>query len=98
MEGEEDALINLISIKMLRMNYQNKQSTNDCLEEMYRLKLHKKQTVEVECTTFIENKIDLAGVARTKSVIKHSRQNSSFDIDVSSGFYNIKFVSSHLLD
>ncbi|KAI9764520.1 MAG: hypothetical protein M1835_007554 [Candelina submexicana] len=40
MEGEGDNLIDLISVKMLRMDYRQRQSASDCLREVYRLGFH----------------------------------------------------------
>lgn len=87
-EGEGDALIDLISTKMLRMNYQDRQSAMNCLVEVYRLGFYAIQTVEVGRTTPTGNKADQDGV-RTKSAITQSRQHSSSDSHVSSGFYDI---------
>lgn len=50
--GEDgDTLTDLISTKMLRMNYQDRRSASDCLGEVYRLGFHEVQTVDTGRTT-----------------------------------------------
>lgn len=71
-EGKGDVLIDLISIKMLRMDYRVRQSASDCLGEVYRLGFHAVQNVEVGRTT-----------GQDDFVITQLRQNGS---SVSSGF------------
>ena len=92
-EGEGDALIDLISTKMLRMNYRDRQLASDCLREVYRLGFHAIQTVEVGRITSTQNTTNRDGVTRTKSVITQLRQNAPSDSDVSSGFYDIGSAS-----
>ncbi|KAL9124034.1 MAG: hypothetical protein Q9217_006594 [Psora testacea] len=87
-EGEGDALIDLISTKMLRMDYRDRQSASDCLGEVYRLGFHEIQTVEVGCTTPTRNTTGRDGVTRIKSVITQLHQNAQSDRDVSSGSYD----------
>lgn len=88
-DGEGDALIDLISTKMLRMDYRHRQSASDCLGEVYRQGFHAIQTVEVGRTTPTRNTISQDSVTRSKSVITQLRQNAPSDSDVSSGFYDI---------
>lgn len=89
MEGEGDALIDLISTKMLRMNYQHRQSASNCLEEVYRLGFHAIQSVEIRRTTPTGKTTGQDGVAGTKSVKTQLRQYAPSNSDVSSGFYSI---------
>ena len=88
-EGEGDALIDLISTKMLRMDYRHRRSASDCLGEVCRLGFHAIQTVDTGRTTPTGKTTGQDGVTRTKSVITQPRQNAPSDSDVSSGFYNI---------
>ena len=51
-DGEDgDTLIDLISTKMLRMNYQDRLSASDCLEQVYRLGFHRVQTCDTGLAT-----------------------------------------------
>ena len=50
-EGEGDTLMDLISTKMLRMDYRHRGSARDCLGEVYRLGFHEVQTVDTGRTT-----------------------------------------------
>lgn len=89
-EGEGDALIDLISTKMLRMDYRDRQSASNCLGEWYRLGFDAIQTVEVGCTTPTGNTTGQHGVTRSKSVITQLRPNARSNTDISSsGFYDI---------
>jgi len=92
-EGQGDALIDLISIKMLRMDYRDRRSASDCLGEMYRLGFHDIQTESVGPTTPTGKTTGRKGVTRTKSLRRHTRQNAPLDNDVSSGFYNVAGAS-----
>lgn len=86
-------MIDLISTKMLRMNYRDQRSTSDCLGEVYRLGFH---DIQIECigrTTPTRKTIGRKGVTRTKSLRRHTRQNASLDSDVLSGFYNVAGAS-----
>ena len=78
MEGEGDALIDLVSTKMLRMDYRHRQSASDCLDEFYRLGFHETRTVDVGCTTPTEKTAGQDHVTRTKSVITQPLQNAGF--------------------
>lgn len=91
MEGEGDALIDLISTRMLRMDYRDRQSASDCLGEVYRLGFHMIRTVEVGRTTPRGNTTSQDGVTRPKSVVTQLCQNGS--PDVSSGFYDLRGAS-----
>ena len=86
-----DTLIDLISTKMLRMNYQSRQSASDCLGEVYRLGFHEIQTVDIGRTTPTGKTAGRDGVTRSKSVIAQPLQHAPSDRDVSSGFYDIGF-------
>jgi len=90
MEGEGDSLIDLISTKMLRMDYRHRQSASCCLGEVYRLGFH---TVEIGRTTPTGKMIGQDGVRRTTSVVTQPLQNAPSDSDVSSGFYDIVSAS-----
>ena len=50
-EGEEDTLMNLISTKILRIDYRHRRSTSDCLREVYRLEFHEISIVDIERIT-----------------------------------------------
>lgn len=89
MEGYGDALIDLISTKMLRMDYRHRQSASDCLKEVYRLGFHEIQTVEIGRTTPTGKTTGRDGVTRTKSIIMQPLQNAPSDSDVTSGFYDV---------
>ena len=88
-EGEGDALIDLISTKMLRMDYRHRGSASDCLKEFYRLGFHEIQTVDIGLTTLTGKTAGRDGVTRSKSVIAQPLQHAPSDRDVSSGFYDI---------
>ena len=88
MEGEGDALIDLISTRMLTMDCRRRQSASDCLGEVYRLGFHAIPTVEIGRTTPTGKATGYDGVTRTKSIIKQPRQNAPSDSDVSSRFYD----------
>ena len=88
-EGEGDVLIDLISTKMLRMDYRNRHSASDCLEESYRLGFDTIQNVEVGRTTPTEITTGQHGITKSKSVITELRRNTRSNSDVSSGFYDI---------
>ena len=78
MEGEGDALIDLISTKMLRMDYRHRQSVSDCLDEFYRLGFHETPTVDVGCTTPTGKAAGQDYITGTKSVITQPLQNAGF--------------------
>ena len=77
-EGEGDTLMDLISTKMLRMDYRHRGSASDCLEEFYRLGFHEISTVEIGHTTPTGETADQDDVTRTKSVITQPLQNAGF--------------------
>ena len=77
-EGEGDALIDLISTKMLRIDYRYRQSASDCLEEFYRLGFYETRTVDVGCTTPTGKMAGQDHVTGTKSVITQPLQNAGF--------------------
>ncbi len=89
MKGDGNALIDPISVKMLRMDYRHRQSASDCLKEVYRLGFHAIQTVEIGRTTPTEKTTGRDGVTRTKSIIMQPLQNAPSDSDVTSGFYDV---------
>ena len=78
MEGEGDTLVDLISTKMLRMDYRHRQSASDCLEEFCRLGFHETPTVDVGCTTPTGNMAGQDQVTGTKSVITQPLQYAGF--------------------
>ena len=84
-EGEGDTLIDLISTKMLRIDYRHRGSASDCLGEVYRLGFHEIQPVDIGRTTPTGKTTGRDGVARSKSVIAQTPS----DRDVSLGFYDI---------
>ena len=88
-EGQGDALIDLISTKMLTMDYRRRRSASDCLEEVYRLGFYATQNVEIGRTTPTGNTTAQDGITRTRSVIAQPLQHAPSDRDVSSGFYDI---------
>ena len=77
-EGEGDTLMDLISTKMLRMDYRHRGSASDCLKEFYRLGFHEISTVEIGHTTPTGKTADQDDVTRTKSVITQPLQNAGF--------------------
>ncbi len=93
MEGEGDALIDLILTKMLRMDYRDRQSASDCLGEVYRLGFHAIETVEIGRTTPTRNTTGQDSVTRSKSVTTQLRQNTRSNSGVSLGFYDIEGAS-----
>ena len=92
-EGEGDTLMDLISTKMLRMDYRHRGSASDCLREVYRLGFHEIQTVDIGRTTPTGKTAGRDGVTRSKSVIAQTLQHAPSDRDVSSGFYDIEGTS-----
>ena len=74
---------------MLRIDYRHRESTNDCLREIYRLRFHEIQTVDIERTTPTEKTTDRDDVAKNKSVITQTPSHR----DISSGFYDIGGIS-----
>ncbi len=86
-------MIDLISIKMLRMDYRDRRLASDCLGEMYRLGFHDIQIESIGRTTPTGKTTNRKGVTRTKSLRRHTRQNAPLNNDVSSGFYNIAGAS-----
>ena len=89
MEGEGDTLMDLISTKMLRMDYRHRGSASDCLGEVYRLGFHEVPTVDIGHTTPTGKTAARDGVTRSNSVIVQPLQHAPSDRDVSSGFYDI---------
>ena len=69
MKKKENTLIDLISINMLRMNYQHRQSASNCLRKVYYLKFHIIQSVKIEHTMSTKTIIDQDSITRIKSVI-----------------------------
>jgi len=92
-DGEDgDTLIDLISTKMLTMNYQDRLSASDCLEQASRLGFHKVHTFETGRATPTGKSARQHGVTRrtgSKSIRMQPLQNSPPDGDVSSGFYYV---------
>ncbi|KAL9634119.1 MAG: hypothetical protein Q9204_003124 [Flavoplaca sp. TL-2023a] len=66
---EEHALIDLISNKMLQMDYRLRQSASDSLVEFYRLELHPIPPVEIIYATPTVKTTGQDGVTRTGSII-----------------------------
>ena len=84
-EGEGDTLMDLISTKMLRIDYRYRGSASDCLGEVYRLGFHEIPTVDIGRTTPTGKTAGQGGATRIRSVITQPLQNA--------GFYNIGGVS-----
>ena len=61
--------MNLILIKILRINYRYRESASNCLGKVYRLEFHEIQTVDIERITLIGKTANRDGVIRSKSVI-----------------------------
>lgn len=95
--GEDgDTLIDLISTKMLRMNYQDRQSASDCVEQAYRLGFHRVHTFEtgrVTLTGKSTRQHDITRKTGSKSIVVQPLQNSPPDGDVSPGFYYVGGIS-----
>lgn len=81
-EGEGDALMDLISNKMLRMDYEYKQSASGCLGEVRRLGFHATQPVEIGCTTPTGKTTAQGGATRTKSVLTQHGQTVPPDTQI----------------
>ena len=77
-EGEGDTLMDLISTKMLRIDYRHRGSACDCLGEVYRLGFHKIPTVQIGHTTPTGKTAGQDDVTSTKSVITQPLQNAGF--------------------
>ena len=75
-EGEGDAFMDLISSKMLRMDYMHRGSASDCLGEVYRLGFHEIPTVDIGRTTPTGKTAGQDDVTRIKSVITQPLQNA----------------------
>ena len=83
-EGEGDALIDLISTKMLKMDYRNRQPASACLGEVYRLGFHKIQAVNVEPATPTRKTTSQGDVTRATSLIRQPRSHAPLDSSISS--------------
>ncbi|KAL8857818.1 MAG: hypothetical protein Q9178_005574 [Gyalolechia marmorata] len=78
-EGEGDALIDLISTKMLRMDYRYRLSASDCLGEVYRLGLHAILPIEIVHATPTGKTTGQDGIIRTESIISRPLGNIPSD-------------------
>ena len=91
--GEDgDTLIDLISTKILRMNYQDRQSTSNCVEQTYRLGFHWVQTFKTSRVTPMRKSMRQHDITRRtgfKSIVVQSFESSPPDGDVSPGFYYV---------
>ena len=92
-EGEGDALIDLISTKMLKMDYRNRQPASACLGEVYRLGFHKIQAVNVEPATPTRKTTSQGDVTRATSLIRQPRSHAPLDSSISSGSSHIGSAS-----
>ena len=98
-EGEGDALMDLISTKMLRIDYRHRGSASDCLEEFYRLGFHQIPTVDIGRTTPTEKAAGQDDVTKAKSVITQPVQNAGFyDIGGASEATEVTPSKRHLQD
>ena len=89
-DGEDgDTLIDLLSTKMLRIDCRHRRSASDCLGEVYRLRFHEIQTVDIGRTTPRGKTAGRDGITRSKSIIAQPLQHARSDRGVSSGFYDI---------
>ncbi len=70
--------MDLISIKMLRIDYRYRGSASDCLGEVYRLGFHEISTVDIGLTTPIGKTAGEDDVTRIKFVITQPLQNAGF--------------------
>ncbi len=77
-EGEGDTLMDLISTKMLRIDYRHRGSASDCLGEVYRLGFHEIPTVDTGRTTPTGKTAGQDDVTRITSVITQPLQNAGF--------------------
>ena len=89
---EEHALIDLISNKMLQMDYRHRQSASDSLVEFYRLGLHTEPRVKIIHATPTVKTTGQDGVTRTGSVIILPVGNIPSD-NLRSPFHDIGGVS-----
>lgn len=78
-EGEGDALMDLISTKMLRMHYEQRQSARDCLGEVRRLGFHVIPLFDNERTTPPRETMAQGGATGTKSISTQTRQTAPLD-------------------
>ena len=83
-EGKGDALVDLISTKMLRMNYQDRYSASDCLGEVYRLGFHSVQNIEIGHSSPTGNRTDQDGVRSSKPILNQRRHNIASDSNIPS--------------
>jgi len=92
-DGEDsDTLIDLISTKMLTMNYQDRLSASDCLEQAYLLGFHNVHTFETGYATPTGKSTRQHDITRrtgSRSIVMQPLQKISPDGDVSSGFYYV---------
>ena len=98
-EGEGDTLMDLISTKMLRIDYRHRGSASDCLGEVYRLGFHEIPTVDIGLTTPTGKTAGEDDVTRIKSVITQPLQNAGFcDIGGASEATEVTPSKRHLQD
>ena len=86
-------MIALILIKMLRIDYYERQLVSDYLKKKYCRELYRVQTVETGYTTLTEKTTDRYGFNRIKVVIAQSHQNDPFYSDVLSRNYDVVDIS-----
>ncbi|KAL8974169.1 MAG: hypothetical protein Q9197_001590 [Variospora fuerteventurae] len=85
-EGEGDALMDLISTKMLRKSYEHRQSARDCLGEVRRLGFHVTQPFDIGRTTSPRDTAAQGGATRKKSTSAQSRRTAPLDRNENSEF------------
>ena len=92
-EGEGDTLMDLMSTKMLRIDYRHRGSASDCLGEVYRLGFHEIPTVDIGRRTPTGKTASQDDMTRIKSVITQPLRHTRSGRGVSSGFYDIRGAS-----
>ncbi len=98
-EEDDDTLIDIISTKMLTMNYQNRLSASDCLKQAYRLGFHNVHTFKTRYATPTGKSTRQHDITRrtgSRSIVMPSLQKTSPDDDVSSGFYYVEGSSESI--
>ncbi|KAI4122902.1 MAG: hypothetical protein LQ341_007256 [Variospora aurantia] len=86
-EGEGDALMDLISTKMLRMRYEQRQSARHCLGEVRRLGFHVIQPFDEGRTTPPRKTSTQGRATMTKSILMQTRQTAPLDRNKYLGCY-----------
>ena len=77
---------------MLRINYRYREFINNYLREIYRLRFHEIQIVDIKRIIFIGKTVNRDGVIRSKFVITQFLQYALSNKNVLLGFYDIREI------